>query len=99
MSQNNSTDDTFYDRADSFIQLANRHCNGIGHGKVSASLLFGASRFNSFVVATSCDSGQEMQTQREEAVAYFVGEFRKMLEQNLDDYIENFERYMRSSNG
>ena len=25
---------------------------------------------------------------------YFVGEYRKMLDENLDDYIKNFEKYM-----
>jgi hypothetical protein len=27
-------------------------------------------------------------------VEYFVGEYRKMLEENLDEYIEHFDKYM-----
>jgi len=87
-------DDAFYDRADSFIRLANEHCANTPIGKVSASLMFGLSRFNSWVVASSCESGEAMQKERKQAIEYFVGEFRKMLEQNLDDYIANFDDYM-----
>jgi len=32
---------------------------------------------------------------KQETLEYFVSEFRKMLEENLDDYIENFESYMQ----
>jgi hypothetical protein len=31
---------------------------------------------------------------REEAIEYFCEQYRLMLEENLDDYIENFEKYM-----
>jgi hypothetical protein len=32
---------------------------------------------------------------KQETLEYFVSEYRKMLEENLDDHIENFESYMR----
>ena len=38
-------------------------------------------------------SGQ-MREAREETIEYFTTEYRKMLEENLDDYIQNFDRYM-----
>lgn len=92
-------DDAFYDRADSFIRLANEHCAKTPHGKVSASFMFGLSRFNAWVVASSSDSREGMAKEREQAIEYFLGEYRKMLEQNLDDYIENFDDYMGDDDG
>ncbi|MEO0869470.1 MAG: DUF3144 domain-containing protein [Cyanobacteria bacterium J06642_11] len=32
---------------------------------------------------------------KQETMEYFVTEYRKMLEENLDDYIENFNQYMQ----
>jgi hypothetical protein len=92
-------DDAFYDRADSFIRLANEHSEKTPLGKTSASFMFGLSRFNAWVVASSCDSRKAMAKEREHALGYFVAEFRKMLEQNLDDYLENFDDYMRPDDG
>jgi hypothetical protein len=56
--------------------------------------MFGLSRFNAWVVASSSDSREDMAKEREQAIEYFLGEYRKMLEQNLDDYVENFDDYM-----
>ncbi len=30
-----------------------------------------------------------------DAIKYFVDEYRKMLQQNLQDYIDNFDNYMQ----
>ena len=46
MAENTTVDEEFYNRADSFIHLANDHCANIGRGKVSASFMYGMSRFN-----------------------------------------------------
>ena len=89
MSQNEN-DHTFWDRADKFIDVANGFCDQNPRGKVSASLLYAAARFNAFVVAASAEAPEEMLREREAALEYFVGEYRKMLEENLDDQIENF---------
>jgi hypothetical protein len=39
---------------------------------------------------------EEMKAGKNEAVEYFVSEYRKMLEENMDDYIDNFQDYMQS---
>jgi hypothetical protein len=44
------------------------------------------------------NKAKEMAEAKEETIEYFVTEYRKMLEENLDDYINNFESYMRPSN-
>jgi len=69
-------DDAFYDRADSFIHLANEHCADMGRGKVSASFMYGMSRFNAWVSAT----GFDMKASRQETVDYI---------DHFDKYIAN----------
>ena len=83
----------FWDRADEIIALANKQVQGSTVGKVSSSLLYAAARFNSFNVANSASDVEEMKQDKEEAVRYFTEQYRKMLEENLDDYIDNFKLY------
>ena len=91
----NKADETFFNRADAHIKLSNDQISReISHGKVSASSLYAAARFNAWVTATGYTSRTEMAKGREETLEYFCEQYRKMLEENLDDYIENFEKYM-----
>lgn len=89
-------DDEFFSRADAHIHLSNDQITKeIGGGKVSASMMYATARFNSWLTACGWRSAEELSNAKEEAIEYFVTEYRKMLEENLDDYIENFEAYMR----
>lgn len=88
-------DDEFYEQADQHIQLSNQQITeAIGRGKVSASMLYATSRFNAWVSATGWNTSEELANAKEKTIEYFLTEYRKMLEENLDDYIENFEEYM-----
>jgi len=89
-------DDEFYGRADAHIQLSNEQItNDIGLGKVSASNMYATARFNAWVSACGWNNSKELSDAKAETLEYFVNEFSKMLEENLDDYIENFESYMQ----
>ena len=93
-----AVDDEFYKRADAHIHLSNEQISEeAGIGKVSASQMYASARFNAWVSACNCDSGKEMSNVRAETLEYFVNEYSKMLEENLDEYIENFESYMKAS--
>ena len=88
-------DDKFFDRADEHIHLSNDHLKSASKGKVSASMMYSTARFNAWVSACGWNNGDEMKNAKEEMVEYFVTEYKKMLEENLDDYINNFDDYMR----
>ena len=88
-------DDKFYDRADAHIHLSNQQCAAIGRGKVSASMMYATARFNAWISALGFDSAQQMSAERASTIEYFVDQYRRMLEDNLDDYIEHFDRYMK----
>jgi hypothetical protein len=87
-------DDSFYDRADAHILLSNEQNRSIGRGKVSASMMYATARFNAWVSARGYASRDEMVAGRAETIEYFLREYRLMLEENVDDYIEHFDKYM-----
>ncbi|WP_109437107.1 DUF3144 domain-containing protein [Aquimarina sp. AU119] len=89
------TDEKFYDRADEHINLSNDQLNNATKGEVSASMMYGVSRFNAWISATGWNSSTEMKNAKEETIKYFTIECEKMLRENLTDYIENFDRYMK----
>ncbi len=88
-------DDEFYERADAHIHLSNDQVTkDLGRGKVSASFMYGLARFNAYISATGFDNRDEMLKSKKETVEYFVEQYTKMLEENIDDYLENFNEYM-----
>ena len=89
-----NVDDKFYQRADAHIHLTNNHLTEIGRGKASASMLYATARFNAWVSACGFSNGSEMEKAKSETLDYFLEQYRLMLEENLDDYIRNFSKYM-----
>lgn len=57
--------------------------------------MYATARFNAWVSACGWNNSREMAIAKQETLDYFVAEYCKMLEENLDDYIENFESHMR----
>jgi hypothetical protein len=88
------TDEKFFNRADAHIKLANEHLSDAARGKVSASLMFAASRFNAWSSAADLQSKEEMLDKREEVIEYFMSQYRSMLEENINNYIEHFDTFM-----
>lgn len=77
--------------ADRFIDTANRQCDENSPATVNSALLYGAARFCSFIVANKTGNRSSYEAQREEALAYYVAEFKQMLEENYDDYVAVFD--------
>ena len=92
-------DEKFYDRADAHIHLSNDQITEeTGRGMVSASFMYAVARFNAWVSACGFRNSGQMRQAKAETIDYFMAEYRKMLEGNLDDYISNFDSYMEISN-
>jgi hypothetical protein len=91
-------DEGFYDRADEHIHLSNDQMSKVGIGKVSASMMYSVARFNAYVSARGWTDKKEFEKAKQETIDYFVEEYRKMLDENLNDYIENFDEYMKVEN-
>ncbi|WP_298444027.1 DUF3144 domain-containing protein [uncultured Ferrimonas sp.] len=88
----------FYSRANEFIQLANQHNSDpeVKTGEISASFMYALSRYNAWLGSTGFANQDEMKAKKAEMSEYFIEEYRKMLDANLDDYIENFDAYRQS---
>ena len=87
-------DKEFFERADAYITVANEQAQTVNRGKVSASMMFATARFNAWVSASGTETSEELASVKDEALEYFISEYRKMLEENLDEYIEHFDKYM-----
>lgn len=87
----------FFERADAHIDLSNGQISEeVGSEKVNASLMYATARFNAWVSARGWTNKQEMSEAKEQTIDYFMAEYRRMLEANIDDYIANFEKYMHT---
>lgn len=64
-------------------------------GQVSASMLFATARFNTWVAANNFANGDEMRNAKPEVMSYLLQQFQMMLEDNYDEYCEQFETYLR----
>lgn len=91
---NTEKDNEFYEMADAFIALANQQSKNVGMGKTSATFLYAAARFNSFVAASESNSAEEYALNKKSSLDYFLSEYKKMLEEHFADYHENFAKYL-----
>lgn len=87
-------DEHFYSRADEHIKLSNEQLSNASKGKVSASMMFSVARFNSWISASRFNNSTEMKEAKEQTINYFLDEYKKMLTDNMDDYIQRFDTYM-----
>jgi hypothetical protein len=73
----------FLERVDQFVELANRLAEGGMQGEVSAAILFAAGRYNAFNFLSN-DGAQHDQ---EQAVEFYVSEYRKAIVSNLEGVV------------
>ena len=76
--------------ADTFIDVANNHIDEADSSFVSSSMLYGTSRFCSFVVASGCKNAEEFEANMEGAVDFYTKEFKRMLSENLEEYKKTY---------
>jgi hypothetical protein len=88
-------DKDFFKRTDAFIKVANELSTEHDLGKVSASMLYAAARFNAFIVASSAGSKEEAESNKDDAINYFAEQYRSMLKANMKDYIDKYDDYMK----
>jgi len=69
----------FLKLVDEFIHLANRLAEDVGDGEVSAAILFAAGRYNAFNFVSHNGSEED----KEQAVEFYVSEYRKALISNM----------------
>ena len=95
MSDTTTPGPEFWERVNTTINLANSQCDTAHPNEVGASAMFAAARFNAFILAKTTANAQNMAIEKERALEYFTEQFRNMMASNLDDFAENFDRYMK----
>lgn len=88
-------DQQFWDLAEQFIDMANQSLETADAGKIGAALLFAASRFNAFVVASASINRAEFITDMDDSMNYLSKQFRHMLGDNLRDFRDNYKVYIK----
>lgn len=91
-------DKEFRDMADSFIDIANKHCDHVDNARVGSAQLFATTRFCAFVVASNANTLEDYEEQLDNAVAFFSGEFERMLTENLQEYKGVFIKQQQEDN-
>ncbi|NOR55985.1 MAG: DUF3144 domain-containing protein [Sulfurovum sp.] len=93
------TDEKFFERVDTLIAITNGYIKKEVHPTfASNSFMFAASRFNAWMVAAGSKDAEEFANEKEKILEYFTDQYKLMLNDNLDDYIRNFDKYMNPEN-
>ncbi len=92
--KDNKLDKHFWNRADQFINLANEQSKKATPGEVSSSLLYAAARYNAFIAAATARNIDELKKNKEETIRYFSNQYYEMFVENIEDWIENFEKHI-----
>jgi len=88
-------DGNFYKRADAHIALSNSHINEqTPPADATNSLMFASSRFNAWITAMGFKNAEEMKAEKDEVVDFFTNQYKHMLEENFNNYVENFEQFI-----
>jgi len=92
-------DEQFWKRADAYIGVANEQSDTAKLGEVNASFTYACARFNAFTITSEAPNAQALKDAKARALEHFTAEFRKMLEDNLDDHIAHFDQYFSRKGG
>lgn len=80
MSESNSN---LYPVADQFINLANELAKDGDRSTVGMAIRYAAARYNTFEVSSA---GYDLAAEREKIIDMLSNDFRRMLEENIEDY-------------
>ena len=88
-------DEKFFERADAHINLANDHINAKVEPQLAGtSFMFASARFNAWISASGFQNGEELRGRKKDLIEYFTNQYVSMLEENLDNYADNYDLYM-----
>lgn len=84
----------FFERADAVINLANSQLSPQSHaGQVAASLNYAAARFAVSAATIGFVKGSDLAKEKDDIIKFYTEKYQQMLAENLDQYIENFDKY------
>ena len=87
--------DAFFELTDAFIDLANQKGADIDATEMSEAMIYAAARYSAYTIASSCENPQELIDDERDATKHFVHHFKTLLIDNLNDYLDNFDTYLK----
>lgn len=81
----NGMDDQYWKMTEEYIRISNRLNKTIHIDKVASAMLYSAARYNAYHFTKS--SG-DIVADKEAGMQFYVEQFKKMLEMNIDDFIK-----------
>lgn len=91
----NHPDAQFWERVNTVVNVSNDQCGAATPSAVGATTMFASARFNAFLLAKSTGTAANLTTEKERALDYFTAQYRDMMAANLEDFIANFDQYMK----
>ena len=85
-------DKKFIAMADLFIEQANKQCEDSDHQLVNASMLYASARFSAFITASMSESKENYEEGIDQAIDFYLEEFRKMLKEHMQQYKVVFDK-------
>ena len=85
----------FIKMADLFIEEANKKCQGADHQLVNASMLYATARFSAFITASMSESKENYEAGMDQAIEFYLEEFKKMLQEHMKQYKKVFDKKPR----
>lgn len=90
-----SDEKQFWNAVDTFIDAANTAAQECDPGIVSSAVLYAATRYCAFHLASMAESREDFVGDTEEAIRHYGAEFKKLMAEHMADYGENFKVYLR----
>ncbi|WP_045857193.1 DUF3144 domain-containing protein [Teredinibacter purpureus] len=87
----------FWDAVDSFIGTANEASGDTDAGIVTSAMMYAAARFCAFNLASFSETRKDFLNDSDDSIRHLSSEFKKLLEENMADYGENFKVYLREN--
>ena len=86
-------DELYRKMIDLFIDRANEFAENNSQENVGLALLYAAARYNAHVVSQHAPTLEDFEKDMPKAREFFVAQYQRMLDENLDDYKSLYSRY------
>lgn len=84
-----------FDLVDALVERVNQATDdSLTPGDAHQALMFAAARYGAFIVADSSETKADFQQDKLDSRNFYMDQFRQLLNENLDDYLHNFNDYL-----
>lgn len=92
MSNDSAQDTAYSDRINEIVNILNQQAESAPVTDVADSAIYAAARYLVFAHSTQFENRREFDDTKEEALEHFLSAIREVLEENLEEYSENFSQ-------